>query len=95
MSRSGEVTKPQDWKWFRHPGHFICARWCRFHLCTQVGKWLVSTVGEYWPERAVREIHAHCHDPKWFAENRNLKGDYFDSAYMKRLLRGNRLRPEV
>lgn len=26
-------------------GHFICGQWCRFHLCTVVGKYLVSTVG--------------------------------------------------
>jgi hypothetical protein len=73
-----------NWKWFGHAGHFICADKCRFHLTTKVGKYLVSTVGEYWPERVVREIHAEVHDKKWFAENRNLKGDYFDHAYMKK-----------
>lgn len=36
-----------DWVWFGTPGHFLCSRWCRFHLCTQVGAFLVSTVGEY------------------------------------------------
>jgi hypothetical protein len=36
-----------EWRWFGNPGHFICSRWCRFHLCTQVGEYLVSTVGEY------------------------------------------------
>ena len=74
----------RDWKWFGSAGHLIVSHWCRFHLCTQVGKYLVSTVGEYWPERRVREIHAEVHDPKWLAENMHLKGDYFDSAYMKR-----------
>ena len=35
-------------EWFGTPGHFICGRWCRFHLCTVIGgKFLVSTVGEY------------------------------------------------
>ena len=37
------------WKWFGHTGHFICGYKCRFHLCTQVGKYLVSTVGDYFP----------------------------------------------
>jgi hypothetical protein len=46
-----------DWKWFGHAGHFICAQWCRFHLCTLVGNYLVSTVGEYVPDEGVREIH--------------------------------------
>ena len=45
---TADVAIPkEEWKWFGSPGHFICARWCRFHLCTQVGKFLISTVGEY------------------------------------------------
>ncbi len=35
------------WEWFGNAGHFMCSQWCRFHLCTKVGPWLVSTVGEY------------------------------------------------
>lgn len=38
-----------DWQWFGHPGHFCAAEWCLFHLHTHVGKWCVSTVGDYWP----------------------------------------------
>jgi len=39
---------PQSkWEWFGHAGHFICGRWCRFHLATEVGKYFVSTVGLY------------------------------------------------
>jgi hypothetical protein len=37
----------KDWKWFGSAGHYICGRWCRFHMCTLVGKYLISTVGEY------------------------------------------------
>jgi hypothetical protein len=73
-----------NWKWFGVAGHFICGRWCQFHLCTQVGEYLVSTVGEYWPERGSREIHAKVCDPKWLMKNWQLKGDEFDAAYMKR-----------
>lgn len=40
-------THGGDWKWFGNAGHFICGQWCRFHLTTQVGTYLVSTVGEY------------------------------------------------
>ena len=36
-----------EWEWFGNAGHFICGAWCRFHLCTKVGKYLVSTVGEH------------------------------------------------
>lgn len=41
------IHKRENWKWFGVVGHFICGRWCRFHLTTQVGPWLVSTIGEY------------------------------------------------
>lgn len=71
-------------RWFGNAGHFICARWCQFHLTTQVGKYLVSTVGEYWPERSTREIMARTSDPIWIAANEQRKGDDFDSAYMRR-----------
>ncbi len=39
----------QSWKWFGYAGHFCCARDCLFHLHTHVGKYCVSTVGEYHP----------------------------------------------
>jgi hypothetical protein len=74
----------KDWQWFGSAGHLIVGHWCRFHLCTLVGGYLISTVGEYWPERSTREIHAEVHDPKWLAKNRQRKGDDFDHAYMKR-----------
>lgn len=50
--------KQEDWVWMPHPGHFICARDCRFHLSTYVGGYIVSTVGEYEPSMEVREILA-------------------------------------
>lgn len=53
-------------------------------MATKVGRYMISTVGEYWPERAVREIHASIHDPKWHAENNYRKGDDYDYAYKKR-----------
>lgn len=46
MSKARSIDS-RRWKWFGDAGHFICGRWCRFHLCTQVGPWLVSTVGAY------------------------------------------------
>ncbi|MBA7548495.1 hypothetical protein ES705_40955 [subsurface metagenome] len=44
------------WLWMPHPGHLIVARDCRFSLNTYVGKYIVSTVGEYLPDYEVREI---------------------------------------
>jgi hypothetical protein len=42
-------VREADWEWFGHSAHFICGRWCRFHMATKVGDYLVSTVGEYIP----------------------------------------------
>jgi len=77
-------TPKDEWEWFGHAGHFICGHMCRFHLCTRVGGYLISTVGELWFDKRSREIHAEIHDPKWFKKNCHRKGDDFDAAYMKR-----------
>ena len=78
------MTERKDWKWFGLAGHFIMGHACRFHLTTKVGGHLVSTIGQLWPERPVREIHAKVYDLAWFMKNRHLQGDEFDSAYMRR-----------
>jgi hypothetical protein len=46
-----------EWRWFGCAAHLVVARDCRFHLATQVGDFLVSTVGEYVPDETSREIH--------------------------------------
>jgi hypothetical protein len=78
------LHKKESWEWFGNAAHFICGHMCRFHMATKVGPWLVSSVGEMWPDRPGREIHAQVYDPKWLLANRNLKGDTFDAAYMER-----------
>lgn len=40
------MTTANKWKWFGDAGHFICSYKCKFHICTQVGKYLISTVGK-------------------------------------------------
>jgi hypothetical protein len=37
----------ETWKWFGMPAHFIGASYCRFHMATRVGPWMVSSVGYY------------------------------------------------
>lgn len=76
--------KKADWVWMPHAGHFILGDRCRFHLNTYVGNHIISTVGELWSERAVREIHAKIDDPQWLMKNNYLLGDDFDRAYMKK-----------
>lgn len=41
------------WEWFGHAGHFIGGHDCLWHLCTRVGNYLISSVGDYRP--ATRE----------------------------------------
>jgi hypothetical protein len=36
-----------DWQWFGNAAHLCVGQYCRFHLATKVGDYLVSTVGEY------------------------------------------------
>ncbi len=69
-----------EWIWFGHPGHFICARWCHFQMCTQVGNYLISTVGEWTPDEPMREI---------MADSRGItlegRGDARLADYMKKV----------
>lgn len=44
---AGMKHPPETWKWYGRPGHFCGSADCRFHLTTQVGPYLVSTVGDY------------------------------------------------
>ena len=57
----------KDWKWFGSAGHFICAQWCRFHLCTLVGEYLISTVGEYVHPR--HGMGSEQKEAEWTEEN--------------------------
>lgn len=41
------AVQKSEWQWFGASGHLCVGQWCRFHLTTQVGKYLVSTVGAY------------------------------------------------
>ena len=60
------MVPKSDWEWFGIAGHFICGRWCRFHLTTVVGEYLVSTVGEYvHPRHSLSEQK----DAEWLEVN--------------------------
>lgn len=46
-----------NWVWMPHAGHFCGASKCLFKLNTYVGKYIVSTVGEYFPDgNKIEEI---------------------------------------
>lgn len=44
---------PAKWKWYGTAGHLCVASQCRFHLNTEIGRYLVSTIGDYWPRGAT------------------------------------------
>ena len=60
-----------EWKWFGDVGHFICGQWCRFHLTTQVGEYLVSTIGRYVHPRHGKGSEQD--EQEWL--NNNLNGE--------------------
>ena len=72
--------KKNKWIWMPHPGHFICAKDCRFILNTYVGKYIVSTVGEYWPDSQVRKIFAYVRKVEIKGN-----GDEWDFNYRKQM----------
>jgi hypothetical protein len=41
-----EKIPQSEWKWFGLPAHFHSADECQFHLATQIGKFLISSVGD-------------------------------------------------
>jgi hypothetical protein len=55
-----------EWRWFGNAAHFICGRWCRFHMATQVGGYLISTLGEYVHPRHGGSEKA---ESEWLKEN--------------------------
>jgi hypothetical protein len=69
-----------NWIWMPHPGHFICAAYCRFHLTTCVGDYLVSTVGEWVPDASVRELLAQSNGIVLEG-----KGDAREADYMRKM----------
>jgi len=72
--------KKENWIWMGHPGHLIVSRYCRFFLNTYIGKYIVSTVGEYFPPEGVREIFA-----KSRGETIEGMGDAREADYLRKM----------
>lgn len=70
----------QDWVWQAHAGHFICGHDCRFRLNTYVNGYIISTVGELWPDFRVRQIHAHVRNIEIVGQ-----GDAWDQDFMNKI----------
>lgn len=70
------MTPASKWKWFGSHGHLIVGFDCRFHMCTKVGVYLVSTVGEYFPDEGVREIIAKHEGVELEGRGDNRRADF-------------------
>src|SRR5437016_1034197 len=71
------MVKKEDYIWLPHAAHFIMGSNCEFHLATKVGKYIVSTVGEYWPEESIREIYATSRGIKLVGQGDARRADYY------------------
>lgn len=48
-------TIPADeWVWDGHAAHLIVGSRCQYHLATRIGDYVISTVGEYRPQKGTR-----------------------------------------
>lgn len=65
-----------EWTWMPHAGHLIVSNDCRFRLNTCVGEFIVSTVGEYFPDAGVREILAESRGVKLVGRGDERRADY-------------------
>lgn len=70
------MSDKSEWIWMGHAAHFICSRWCRFHMATCVGDWIVSTVGEYVPDSDVLKILARTQGKPLVASGEELESEY-------------------
>ena len=61
------MVKANKWKWFGRSGHFCCGEWCRFHLCTRVGRYIISTVGQFVHPR--HSAGSERTEVEWLAKN--------------------------
>lgn len=68
----------EQWVWMPHPGHFVGAFDCRFRLNTRIGNYIISTIGELFPDAPVREIYAQLRGIVLKGEGDDRKADYMD-----------------
>jgi len=87
----------EDWIWMPHAGHLCIGSMCKFHLNTYVNGYIVSTVGEYFPDQECRRIYLEARrkypildiltgekvtDEETINKVLKLQGDDFDYAYL-------------
>ena len=66
------MTKKKNWIWYGYAGHLVVSRRCAYHLCTDVGGYLVSTVGALYP-----------HDKEMMERIGSGPDDYFETMVFR------------
>ena len=51
LEHKREPISKDEWIWYGSAAHFIGGKDCRFHMATRIGDTLVSSVGDYRPDR--------------------------------------------
>lgn len=79
-----------EWEWYGDVGHCCVGRWCRFHLHTRIGAFIVSTIGQY-----VHPRHSggsEQEEAKWLKQHPNGEEIGCDRLYETFVFRhsGNR-----
>ena len=72
------MITPDKWRWLGSAGHLCVGRFCRFHLCTIVGEYMVSTVGAYVPPEGSRNITAKFRGVELEGMGAAREADYLD-----------------
>lgn len=66
-----------EWRWFGTVAHLCVGQDCRFHLATLLPTgWLVSTVGQYWPDAPIRERNARFRGIELEGKGDDRRNDY-------------------
>lgn len=77
LNNMKRITKDK-WIWMPHAAHFVFGTECKFHLSTKVGKYIISTIGEWLPDYQAREIRAHIKGITLTGEGEHRLADYMN-----------------
>lgn len=83
-----KAIEESEWLWYGHAAHFICGRWCRFHLATKIGDFLVSTVGLF--VHPSKSGSSEQEEAAWLAEYPNGDTIGFNRFYETMVFRAGK-----
>lgn len=51
-----------EWVWYGYAGHLCIGSRCAYHMSTRIGRYLISTVGDFKPDGKTRETLSSADD---------------------------------